>query len=231
MAPITPAASISQTIAAIRRQRIPVHTIGFGREHPDHDVEMTDAVVPPRALPQSRLTAVVTLQSYGLSGSKARLDRARQRQGAGVAGGHAEGRWPAADGIAGVQRAATPGPKTLEIARRAARRAKRTRRTTRSPALVNVENAQAAHPLLRRRAALGVQVHPARAGRLSGPGDRAGDHAAHHAEQDSPPVPAGMNEHDLEDGFPPKAEELFAVPGSDHRQRGGQLLHRPRSSS
>lgn len=61
------------TIEAIRRQRIPVHTVGFGREHPQRDVEITDAVLPARALPQSRLTAVVTLQSYGLSGTKARL--------------------------------------------------------------------------------------------------------------------------------------------------------------
>ncbi|HUB33267.1 MAG TPA: glutamine amidotransferase [Bryobacteraceae bacterium] len=61
------------TIAAIRRQRIPVHTIGFGREHPQKDVEITDAVVAPRALPQSRLTAVVSLQSWGLSGNHAKL--------------------------------------------------------------------------------------------------------------------------------------------------------------
>ncbi|HJT89140.1 MAG TPA: glutamine amidotransferase [Bryobacteraceae bacterium] len=62
-----------QTIAALRRQRVPIHTIGFGREHPDRDVEVTDAVVPQRALPKSRLTAVVTLQSYGLSGAKTRI--------------------------------------------------------------------------------------------------------------------------------------------------------------
>ncbi len=62
------------TIAAIRRQRIPVHTIGFGREHPDKDVEITDVVAPTRALPQSKLTATVTLQSYGLAGQKARLN-------------------------------------------------------------------------------------------------------------------------------------------------------------
>jgi uncharacterized membrane protein len=62
-----------ETISAIRRQRIPVHTVGFGREHPQRDVEITDAVVPARALPQSKLTAEVTLQTYGLSGSKARL--------------------------------------------------------------------------------------------------------------------------------------------------------------
>jgi len=62
-----------QTISAIRRQRIPVHTVGFGREHPDKDVEVVDAVVPARALPQSKLTAVVALQSYGLSGGRAKL--------------------------------------------------------------------------------------------------------------------------------------------------------------
>src|SRR4051812_23447356 len=62
-----------QTIAAIRRQRIPVHTVGFGRERPEHDVEVTDAVVAARALPQSKLTAVVSLTSYGLTGSKAKL--------------------------------------------------------------------------------------------------------------------------------------------------------------
>jgi uncharacterized membrane protein len=61
------------TIAAIRRQRIPIHTIGFGREKPNRDVEILDAAIPARALPQSRLTAVVTYQSYGLSGTKAKL--------------------------------------------------------------------------------------------------------------------------------------------------------------
>src|SRR4029077_20222682 len=37
-----------QTIAAIRRQRIPVQTMGFGRETPERDVEITDAIVPAR---------------------------------------------------------------------------------------------------------------------------------------------------------------------------------------
>jgi uncharacterized membrane protein len=62
-----------QTIAAIKRQRIPVHTIGFGKEHPDRDVEITDAVIPARALPESKLTGQVTLQNWGLAGSKAKL--------------------------------------------------------------------------------------------------------------------------------------------------------------
>ena len=62
-----------ETVAAIRRSRIPVDTVGFGQEHPDRDTEVVDAVVAPRALPQSRLSAVVTLQSYGLSGTRAKL--------------------------------------------------------------------------------------------------------------------------------------------------------------
>jgi hypothetical protein len=61
------------TIAAIRRQRIPIHTVGFGREHPSRDVEVEDAVLPSLALPKSRLTAQVTLQNYGFSGQKAKL--------------------------------------------------------------------------------------------------------------------------------------------------------------
>ena len=62
-----------QTVGAIRRQRIPVHTIGFGKERPDKDIEITDAVLPARSLPQSKLTAAVSFHSYGYSGSKARL--------------------------------------------------------------------------------------------------------------------------------------------------------------
>src|SRR3954469_2270255 len=61
------------TIAAIRRQRIPIHTIGYGKEHPDKDVEITDAVMPSRALPDSKLTATVTLQNWGVSGAKSKL--------------------------------------------------------------------------------------------------------------------------------------------------------------
>jgi uncharacterized membrane protein len=61
------------TIAAIRRQRIPIHTIGFGKEHPERDIEIADAVVPARALPDSKLTAHITLQGWGVSGQKTKL--------------------------------------------------------------------------------------------------------------------------------------------------------------
>ena len=67
------------TIAAIRRQRIPVHTIGFGREHPDKDVEITDAVVPARALPRFEADRRRSrCRATGSRGSKAKLTRARQ---------------------------------------------------------------------------------------------------------------------------------------------------------
>ena len=62
-----------ETIQAIRRQRIPVHTIGFGREKFDKDLEISDVTVPARALADSRLNAQVTFRQYGLGGQKARL--------------------------------------------------------------------------------------------------------------------------------------------------------------
>src|SRR6202049_3291883 len=62
-----------ETISEIRRQRIPVHTIGFGREKMDHDLEITDVQLPPRALPDSRLAAEVSFHQHGYSGSKAKV--------------------------------------------------------------------------------------------------------------------------------------------------------------
>ena len=46
-----------ETISEIRRQRIPIHTIGFGKEKTANDVEVTDVQIPQRALPDSRLAA------------------------------------------------------------------------------------------------------------------------------------------------------------------------------
>src|SRR5580658_1924581 len=62
------------TISEIRRQRIPVHTIGFGKEKLAHDLEITDAEVPPRALPESRLAANVHLHQHGYSGQKVKIN-------------------------------------------------------------------------------------------------------------------------------------------------------------
>ena len=62
-----------QTISEIRRHRIPVHTIGYGREKFAHDVEISDVITPARALADSRLSAVVSLHQHGYENQKARI--------------------------------------------------------------------------------------------------------------------------------------------------------------
>jgi len=62
-----------ETISEIRRQRIPIHTIGFGKEHAARDIEISDVQVPARALPDSRLSAIVSFHQNGYSGEKAKL--------------------------------------------------------------------------------------------------------------------------------------------------------------
>lgn len=61
------------TIAALRNRRIPVHTVGFGLEQIPNDVEINDAAVAPRALADSRLSARVSFHQHGFAGRKATL--------------------------------------------------------------------------------------------------------------------------------------------------------------
>src|SRR5208283_5947888 len=63
----------ADAISALRARHIPVHTVGFGRERAGHDVELDDAVVAPRALAGSRLTAKITLHQRGYAGAKVTL--------------------------------------------------------------------------------------------------------------------------------------------------------------
>jgi len=63
-----------ETISEIRRQRIPVHTIGFGREKMAHDIEISDVELAQRALPDSRLAAMVHLHQTGYAGQKVRVN-------------------------------------------------------------------------------------------------------------------------------------------------------------
>ena len=60
----------SETIARIRQARVPVFTVGFGRETPLNDIEISDISLPMRALAQSRLSAQVTFRQYGFAGRK-----------------------------------------------------------------------------------------------------------------------------------------------------------------
>lgn len=57
----------------LRRSRIPIHTVGFGPEKMERDVELADVQLPARALPDARLSAVVTLRQAGFEGKPARL--------------------------------------------------------------------------------------------------------------------------------------------------------------
>jgi uncharacterized membrane protein len=63
----------TDAINALRARHIPVHTVGFGREHAGHDVELDDAVIAPRALAGSRLAAKITLHQRGYAGTKLNL--------------------------------------------------------------------------------------------------------------------------------------------------------------
>ncbi len=61
------------TISDLKRQRIPIHTVGFGRERMAHDIELTDVQLPARSLAKSRLEAQVTFHQWGMKGDKAKL--------------------------------------------------------------------------------------------------------------------------------------------------------------
>ncbi len=61
------------TLNALRNRRLPVHTIGFGREHPAQDVELEDVSVAAQATANSRLGATVSFAQHGYAGTKTML--------------------------------------------------------------------------------------------------------------------------------------------------------------
>lgn len=61
------------TLNALRNRRLPVHTIGFGSEHPTRDVELEDVSVATRAVADSRLSAAVSFRQHGYAGAKTLL--------------------------------------------------------------------------------------------------------------------------------------------------------------
>ncbi len=63
----------ADAINALRARHIPVHTVGFGRERAEHDVELDDVTVAPRALAGSRLAAKIAFHQRGYSGAKVNL--------------------------------------------------------------------------------------------------------------------------------------------------------------
>src|SRR3984957_6734923 len=63
----------ADAISALRARHIPVHTVGFGREHAGHDIELDDAIVAPRALAGSRIAVKITFHQRGFAGGKINL--------------------------------------------------------------------------------------------------------------------------------------------------------------
>jgi uncharacterized membrane protein len=62
------------TMDEIRRQHIPIHTVGFGREQNSQDIEMTEAQVPARTLADTRITALVTFHQRGFTGRQVKVN-------------------------------------------------------------------------------------------------------------------------------------------------------------
>jgi uncharacterized membrane protein len=56
------------TIGALRNRRLPVHTVGFGKEQVGHDVEMDDVSVASRAMADSRIKATISFHQRGYAG-------------------------------------------------------------------------------------------------------------------------------------------------------------------
>jgi uncharacterized membrane protein len=62
-----------ETIAQLKQLRVPVHTVGFGPDHFEKDIEVEDVAVPARALANSRVSARVAFRQHGYQGAKVKL--------------------------------------------------------------------------------------------------------------------------------------------------------------
>ena len=210
-----------ETISAIRRQRIPIHTVGFGRERPTRDVEISDVVVPARALPQSKLTASVSLRTLRIRPAQSKA-RASATAGRTLASQDVVLK---ADGEAQTETlvfdCGEAGPKTLEIGVEplGGRRERSQQpgdapgqRGNRKPRILYVEGEPRWEYKFIRRA-LDDFPNIELASMLRTTQNKLYRQGVQ------------QNEKELEDGFPAKRGGSVSVSGADHRQRGGQLLH------
>jgi len=63
-----------ETLAELRRRRLPVYTVGVGRRELTNDVELDGLDLPAKALEGSRLQATVTIRQSGFSGQRTRVN-------------------------------------------------------------------------------------------------------------------------------------------------------------
>jgi uncharacterized membrane protein len=62
-----------ETVNALKSRQLPVHTVGYGREQYDRDLEVVDVQTPARALADSRIGGQVILRQRGYAGQKVKL--------------------------------------------------------------------------------------------------------------------------------------------------------------
>ncbi len=60
-------------LQSLRNRRLPVHTVGFGLEAHQHDLEIEDVTVASSAVANTRMAATLSLTQYGYAGQKAVL--------------------------------------------------------------------------------------------------------------------------------------------------------------
>jgi uncharacterized membrane protein len=60
-------------LQALRNRRLPVHTVGFGKEENAHDVEIEDVSIAAHAVANSRIGSTVSLTQRGYASDKAKL--------------------------------------------------------------------------------------------------------------------------------------------------------------
>jgi uncharacterized membrane protein len=70
-----PSAGVSlDALQALRNRRLPVHTIGFGQETHSHDVEIEDVSIAPTAAANARVATTVSFTQHGYAGRQGTLD-------------------------------------------------------------------------------------------------------------------------------------------------------------
>ncbi len=104
-----------QSLTEVRQRRIPVHTIGFGREQMSRDAELVSVELPARAVRGSKLAVQVSFRQRGYSGTRARI--AARADGKTLASREVVLR---GDGESQSETllvaAGEPGPRTIEVA-------------------------------------------------------------------------------------------------------------------
>ncbi len=147
-----------ETIAELKQLRVPVHTIGFGPDHFDKDIEVEDVSVPARALPNSRVTARVAFRQHGYPGEKVKLVVRENGQAIGQQDLVLKPDVEQSESV--LFNSGAAGAHSFQIGIEPQPGEENVQNNIGGPAGECAGKAHA-HSVSRRRAALGLQVHPA----------------------------------------------------------------------